>query len=392
MSSFLKQVFQIARISFIFAFLSACSTFNSTVSSFNPFGDSKLKPAEIKTFTPEINVISSWSVDVGNSVQGNFSPALLGSIVYAASEDGYLVAINKSSGKINWKVKLPNKLKAGVAVAADTIAVVDVNNNLIAFDIQGKQKWQVGTGVDIHSVPVGAPGTVLVRGIDFSVIAFSTSNGAQRWKYVRQLPPLTLRTNTSLDVNNARVYAGFPGGRLVALDLNSGSISWEGVLTSPTGTTEIERIADVTGTPIYSFREVCAASFQGKLGCLDAVSARPLWSVDFSAPNGLSVDDRYVIASNESGDLFAYSRSGGKLVWRMETLQRRVPSTPTSIGRAVAISDFEGYIHFIERDTGKTIGRTKVGSTYFTSQPVTIEGEGLLVQSRGGSVSLILVQ
>ena len=372
----------------LLALLGGCAT----ISNLNPFGSAKLKPAELQSFTPQIKVANSWSVDVGDSEQGNFAPVLFESTVYAASEEGQLVAIDRATGKTKWKVKVGSKLKAGVAATLDTVAVIDVNNNLLAFDSAGKQKWQSGVGSDVSSVPVGASGTILVRGIDFSVIAFSASNGAQRWKYTRQLPPLTLRVNSPVDVNNARVYAGFPGGRLVALDLNAGTVSWEGSLATPTGTTEIERITDVTGTPIYNFREVCAAAFQGKLGCLDAVSARPVWTADFSAPSGASVDDRYMIAPNESGDLFAFSRSGGKQVWRIETFQRRLPTTPTVIGRAVAVGDFEGYVHFIERDTGKTIARTKVGSTTFTSQPVPVETDAIIVQSRGGSVALISVQ
>lgn len=392
MSQTMKRTFQFSTAFAVLALLGGCASIGSTMSSLNPFGSSAVKPAELQEFTAQLKVANSWSVDVGDSEQGNFAPVLLDSTVYAASEEGQLVAIDKATGQTKWKVKVGSRLKAGVAATLDTVAVVDENNNLIAFDINGKQIWQTGIGVDVSSVPVGASGTFLVRGIDFSVVAYSTSNGAQRWKYVRQLPPLTLRVNTPVDVNNARVYAGFPGGRLVALDLNAGTVSWEGTLASPTGTTEIERIADVTGTPIYNFREVCAASFQGKLGCLDAVSSRPIWTVDFSAPSGASVDDRYIIAPNELGDMFAFSRSGGKQVWRIETFQRRVPTTPSVIGRAVAVGDFAGYVHFIERDTGKTIARTKVGSTAFTSQPVPVETDALIVQSRGGSVALISVQ
>lgn len=392
MSAPMKQVIKVSSLVAVLALLGGCAAISSTMSSLNPFGSSAVKPAELQSFTPQLKIANAWSVDVGDSEQGSFTPVLLESTVYAASEEGQLVAIDKATGKTKWKVKVGAELKAGVAATLDTIAVIDVNNNLVAFDANGKQKWQVGVGADVSSVPVGAAGTILVRGIDFSVIAYSASNGAQRWKYTRQLPPLTLRVNTPVDVNNARVYAGFPGGRLVALDLSAGTVVWEGTLATPTGTTEIERITDVTGTPIYNFREVCAAAFQGKVGCLDSVSARPIWTTDFSAPSGASVDDRYMIAPNELGDLFAFSRSGGKQVWKIENFQRRQPTTPTVIGRAVAVGDYEGYVHFIDRDTGKTIARTKVGSTAFASQPVPAETDALIVQSRGGSVALISVQ
>ncbi|HEX4856368.1 MAG TPA: outer membrane protein assembly factor BamB [Limnobacter sp.] len=388
----LKQAVQLTSALAALSLLGACSTIGSTMSSLNPFAGDALKPAELKPFTPQLKVNNAWSVDVGDSEQGNFAPVLFDSTVYAASEEGQVTAIDKATGKVKWKAKTDAKLRAGVAVVLDTVAVIDVNNRLTAFDFQGKQKWQVGLGVDVSSIPVGATNTILVRGIDFSVMAFSASNGAQRWKYTRQLPPLTLRVDTPVDVNNARVYAGFPGGRLVALDLNGGAVVWEGALASPTGTTEIERISDITGKPVYNFREVCAAAFQGKLGCLDSVSGRPVWTVDFSAPSGASVDDRYLIAPNELGDLFAFSRSGGKQAWRIDTFQRRQPTTPAVIGRAAAVGDFEGYVHLVDRDNGKTLARTRVGSKAFTSPPAAAETDGLLVQSRGGNLALITVR
>lgn len=372
----------------LLALLGGCST----LQSLNPFASGKVKPAELVSFKPDLNVSTRWSVDVGDSETGNFAPATYNNTVYAASEEGRLTAIDKSTGKVRWQVKTDSKLKAGVAATVDTIVAVDVNNQLLAFDINGKGKWKVNVGGEVTSVPSAAPGTILVRGIDFSVMAFSSDTGVQRWKYSRQLPPLTLRINATVDVNNARVYAGFPGGRLVGLDLNNGNVVWEGLLTSPSGTTEIERIADITGNPVYNFREVCAAAFQGKVGCLDAVNGRSIWNAEFSSPNGASVDDRYLIASNELGDLFAFSRSGGKQVWRVPTFQRRLPTAPLAVGRAVAVGDFEGYVHFIDRDTGKTIARTQVGSKPFTGQPQAADNNQILVQSRKGNLALISVQ
>lgn len=226
MSEPMMQAIKMTSAVVVLALLGGCATISSTMSSLNPFGSGAVKPAALQEFTPQLKVANAWSVDVGDSKQGTFAPVLLDSTVYAASEEGQLIAIDKATGKTKWKVKAGAKLKAGVAATLDTVAVIDVNNNLIAFDLDGKQKWQANIGADVSSVPVGASGTILVRGIDFSVIAYSASNGGQRWKYTRQLPPLTLRVNSPVDVNNARVYAGFPGGRLVALDLNAGTVSW----------------------------------------------------------------------------------------------------------------------------------------------------------------------
>lgn len=381
----MKHAAKIATTLLILALLEGCSTWN-------PFSSDKVKPAPLVQFSPDLTVAKSWSVDVGKSESGVFSPVAYNGMVYAASAEGWFFAVDKNTGAVRWKVKGDSKLKAGVAVTVDTVAAVDVNNNVVAFDFNGKQKWKVALGTEVHSMPVGASGVLFLRSIDYSVMALSADNGLPRWKYTRPLPPLTLRTNSSVDVKNGRVFAGFPGGRLVGLDLNNGQLVWEGVLSAPKGTTEIERIADITGSPIYNFREVCAAAFQGKVGCLDTSNGRALWSTDFSSPNGASVDDRYLIASDESGDLFAFSRSGGKQVWRISNFEQRQPTAPLVQGRAVVIGDFEGYVHFIDRDTGKTIARTQIGAYPFTHQPQAADGNQVLLQSRKGQMALITIQ
>lgn len=370
------------------AVLSGCSW----LSVLNPFSDDRVKPAPLADFAPEVKLNKSWVVDVGNSERGVFAPVVYDGAVYAASAEGLVFGIEQASGKVRWKVKTEHKLKTGVAVTADTVVVIDETNQVLAFDFTGKPKWKVALDTEVDSLPIGAAGSILLRPIDFSVLALSSDSGVKRWVYTRQLPALTLRIQMLVDVKSNRVFAGFPGGRLVGLDLNNGGLVWEGVLSSPKGTTEIERISDITGSPVYNFREVCAASFQGKVGCLDTTNGKAVWTAEFSSPNGASVDDRYLISANEKGDLFAFSRSTGKQTWRVSNLQNRLPTTPLSIGRAVALGDFEGYVHLVDRDTGKTIARTSVGSTAFSSPPQSAGADQLLVQSRKGSLALISVQ
>jgi hypothetical protein len=45
------------------------------------------------------------------------------------------------------------------------------------------------------------------------------------------------------------LYAGFPGGKLVALDATNGAQLWETTVALPRGATELERVADVMGNP-----------------------------------------------------------------------------------------------------------------------------------------------
>lgn len=377
----MKHILTVAGV----ALLAGCS-------SLNPFASSSLKPAQLQPFAQGLDVEPVWQLDVGDSQSGVFVPSSQGEFLFAASGEGTVLAIAPKTGKVVWSVDVKEGLSAGVGATADTVAVVDVNNNLRAFDFNGNAKWSIQLETDVTTQPVGAAGLILVRTIDYAVSAYSAQSGGLVWRYQRQLPPLTLRAEIPVSINNGIVYAGFPGGRIVGLDFESGALVWEGSLSAPSGTTEIERIADVTGAPAYNFREICAGSFQGSVGCLDLSSGRVIWSEEFSAPNGTSVDSRYLIAGSESGDLYAFSRTGGREVWRIPTLQRRAPTTPVVVGRAIAVGDFEGYLHFINRDDGATIARLRVGKESLTATPYKLTESLLVSQSRDGKLILLAVQ
>jgi outer membrane protein assembly factor BamB len=66
----------------------------------------------------------------------------------------------------------------------------------------------------------------------------------------------------------------------------------------------------------------------------------------------VAVDQRFVFVSDDKGEVAAYSRDGGSNAWKNDKLAFRRLSTPVSIGRAVAVGDYQGYVHFLSREDG----------------------------------------
>jgi len=55
------------------------------------------------------------------------------------------------------------------------------------------------------------------------------------------------------------------------------------------------------------------------------------------------------------------------------------------VGNAVAVGDFEGYVHFLARDTGAFIARHETGGDAVRAAPLALPA-GLLVQTVGGAL------
>ncbi|MES2070697.1 MAG: outer membrane protein assembly factor BamB [Pseudomonadota bacterium] len=359
----------------------------STISKYNPFSskESKHPPAELQEFKPSMAVKQAWSASVGNAGAYVFTPAQAGDFVYAAGADGTLAKLEAANGRSVWRINAGTSLTAGVGADANTVAVAGQKGYLLAFDNDGKQRWKVQASSEILSAPVVGQGLVIVRSIDNKVAAYDVESGARKWAVDRPLPALTLRTVPGITIADQLVIVALPGGRLAALSINNGGLRWEVAAGDPKGATELERIADVSGTPVVVGREVCTVAYQGRVGCYDLVSGAVRWAKKLSSEVGVSVDERFVFAADDQGALSAFSRNAGASAWKNDKLAHRRLSTPTSFGRAVAVGDSFGYVHFLSREDGSFIGRISTDGGQIVSAPM-VAGSNLIVQTKSGAV------
>lgn len=366
----------------------------SGCSSLNPFAskpDPKYEPVALTEFKPALTVRQLWSVSVGASGNYAFTPVVSGSKIYAAAADGSLVKIDAASGRADWRINAGSKLTAGVGAGLDVVAVAGEKGSLIAFDTNGKQLWKIQETSEILSAPVVASGLVIVRGNDNRISAYDAANGQRKWFLDRQLPALILRNMPGLLVSGDQVIAGLPGGRMIALNLANGSLRWEAVVGEPKGATELERVADVSGTPVLAGKDVCAVSYQGRVGCYDALSGSLRWAKPLSSEVGVAADERFVFATDTSATLLAYSRDSGASAWKSEKLLNRKLSTPVSFGKSVVAGDFAGFLHFLSREDGSLIGRIPTDGSALAAAPV-VAGDKLVIQTKSGLIAAIAAE
>ena len=253
----------------------------------------------------------------------------------------------------------------------------------------GKARWRARVSSEVLTPPAVGAGLVLVRTIDNRVFAFDAADGKRRWVYQRAPTTLVVRMPAGVTIAGELAFVGFPGGRLVALTLANGAVRWEGTVAAPKGTTELERVADVMGNPAVQGREVCAAAYRGRVACFDAVSGRQLWARDVGALSAVTLDARYAYVADERGAVHALDRTNGQSVWKQDRLAHRGLSAPLPGGAAVAVGDFEGYVHFLARESGAIVARRETGGGAIRAAPLFLPAapaSGLLVQTEGGGL------
>jgi len=318
-----------------------------------------------------------------------FLPAYSSGSVFAASADGAVARIDALTGREIWRVALGKKIVTGVGTDGRVVAVALEDGVLVALDASGKQIWSASLGADAATVPAVAEGLVVVRSGDNRVQAFDFDTGKRRWSFSRQNPPLVLHQTASITLTPAAAYVGLPGGRLVALDIKSGVVRWEASIAQARGATEIERIADVVGTPLVRAGLVCAANYNGRLGCFDPGSGRARWSREVSSVTGVEIDSRLVVSVDEKDKIHAFSTSGTS-VWRQEKYSARILSAPISVGSVLVFGDSKGLVHLASRDDGAVVGRFTGDGTPIIAQGVAA-GRTAVLQSTGGLLIAVAI-
>lgn len=366
---------------------SACSTLDSI----NPFSGSSAKMPPLPALSASAGISTLWSANAGKSGDYTFVPAVVGRAVYLAGRDGSVSKLE--NGKPLWKVSVAQPLSAGVAASQKLVVVATSKGDVIALSAEdGKQLWQAKASSEVLAAAAISDAGVAVKSGDNRVFLFDADTGARKWAYLRSTPALSVRGVGSPVFADQYVFVGFPGGKLVALSLLNGAPVWEGAVALPKGATELDRVADVVASPVADGRQLCAVAFQGRVACFDmGQGGAMLWSRDLSSTVDLAVDGRYVFVVDDKGIVYALDRQSGSSLWKQDKLKGRQISAPLVRRGLVAVGDGEGYVHFLSREDGSFVGRTKVDSSPIRAPMQALES-AILVQTTGGSASAIEIQ
>jgi outer membrane protein assembly factor BamB len=360
----------------------------SSLDAINPFASSGPKMTPLTPVTAKVDMRELWSASIGKAGDYTFTPAVVGNSVYVAARDG---AISKLvDGRTEWSIKAGQPLSGGVGANGRLVAVGTAKGDVLAFAADdGRPLWQAKVSSEVLAAPAVGDAGVAVKSGDNRVVLLDAGDGGRKWLYQRATPPLAVRSAAPPVIADRFVFAGFPGGKLVALTLQNGAPAWEGTVASPKGATELDRVADVVSVPAIDGRQICGVAFQGRVACFDMGQGGALmWARDVSSASGLALDSRFLYVTDARGAVHALDRSSGASLWKQDRLLNRQVSGPAVKGNVVAVADGEGYLHLLSREDGGFVGRQKIDGSPVRA-PVTTVGGAFLVQTSGGSVSAI---
>lgn len=366
--------------------LAACSS----LPSMNPldwFGSSStLKPAPLPPLSREQPVRVLWNGSIGASGAYIFTPAVVGDAVFVAAQDGSVARLDAATGAVRWRISTGVRLTGGAGSDGSLVSVASGEGEVFVLDASnGTVKWRARVSSEVLAAPAVGGGLVLVRSADSRVFAFEAADGKRRWVYQRAAATLVVRSPAGVTLQGDTAFAGFSGGKLVAISLENGGPRWEATVALPRGATELERITDIVGDPTILAREICAVAYQGRVACFDIRTGNQIWSRPMSSITGVTMDVRYAYVSDDTGGVHALDRISGRSVWKQDRLTNRRLSRPYAAGNAIAVGDLEGYVHFVARESGAFVARHATDGSAIRAAPQRVPG-GFLVQTQNGAL------
>jgi hypothetical protein len=93
----------------------------------------------------------------------------------------------------------------------------------------------------------------------------------------------------------------------------------------------------------------------------------------------------YVTESD--GTVVAMRQRDGAEVWRNDKLKRRGLSTPVVTSTAIAVADFQGYLHWLDKNTGELVARERIAKKQRVSNPPAGSGDTVVVLTDAGTLA-----
>ena len=371
--------------------VSGCSTVKGW---FDGKDKDNTKPAALTEFTPTASVSELWSVDAGKgegALGARQHPAIADGRVYAAAVEGGVHAFELQSGKRVWHYESELRLSGGPGVGEGLVAVGSLDGDVIALDAAtGEERWRAKVGNEIIAEPAVGLGMVFVRSNDGRLTAFDAATGERRWFWNRDVPSLSVRGNDAPVLGPGYVFVGSDDGSVAALAAADGRPLWEQAVGQQEGRTELDRMADVDGTPILDDTTLLATSYDGRTMAIDAPSGQPMWLSVHGGPGRVAAADSVVVDRSPAGSVHGLDKRGGTALWTQAALARRNLTAPAIHGGYAVVGDYDGYLHWMDLGTGAFVARARAGGDALRGVPV-VDGGILVVQDVDGELSAFRV-
>ncbi|NMM42631.1 outer membrane protein assembly factor BamB [Pseudoalteromonas arctica] len=348
-----------------------------------------------------------WQESIGDGVEHYFSrltPAVYKDRVFVASRAGKVEALSLENGNTLWETDVREnltfwpwqsdisaKLSGGILQAYGKIFIGSEHGYLVALDREtGDVVWRKKVPGEVLSKPAAGDGLIYVNLGSGKLLALHPDTGEERWSHEQEVPALTLRGQSSPTVANGGVLVGLETGKLSVLISDSGYSAWSAEIATPKGASEFERLVDVDTQPLISGPYAYAIAYNGNLAAVDIRSGNVVWKREYSSYREIAMDTQTIYVVDSNGVVYALDKTSGIERWSQPALRGWYLTGPAVAGDYLAMGDQEGNLHWLNKGSGELVSREDFDSSGFFVEPIVADDK-LILYTRDGEVSAVKI-
>jgi len=313
-----------------------------------------------------------WTFKAAGPIEG--VPVVVGGVVYFASFDKYLYALNVATGKQKWKVKL-GPAKASPSVKGDRIYLGDLDGKFYCVNAaDGKVEWTFEAEGEIQA-SANFHGNNIIFGSHDSSLYCLGPDGKKVWDIKVDGP-----INAAAAVVGDRTFAtGCSDGILHVIDAKNGK---------ELGTIDLGGQAVATAAVVDD--RVYLSMVSNQVVAADLKTMKKVWA--FEAPkrqmpfySSAAAANGLVVAGSQDKKVYAINAKTGTEVWNFVT-DGQVDASPVIVGDRVYIGCLsnDGNFYVLDLRTGKKIQEMNLDSAVTGS--VGVGPDCLLVGTDKGTL------
>lgn len=352
------------------------------------------------SLAPALNAGWSTSVPGGPNKQRLAAPPVIaGGKLYLVDGEGTVRAFDAKTGARLWQVALDTSGKdkvvqfgGGASVDDGRVYATNGRGDAAALDAAtGKILWKVRPAGPLRGAPGFGLGNVYVQTQDNQIIALKADTGETVWTDSATLETSGVFGVATPSVAQGTVVAGFSSGELSALRYENGRIVWQDQLSRTSISTSVSSISDIDASPVIDQGKVYAIGQGGRMVAMDLITGSRLWELSIGGISTPWLAGEWLFVVTDEAKLFCIARATGKVRWISELPRWRDPKSknkpiawygPVLAGGRLLLVNSNGQLVNVLVADGKIGTSVKAGKNFYLP-PVVANNMLYLLDAKG---------
>jgi outer membrane protein assembly factor BamB len=351
------------------------------------------------------NVNQAFAVQVGKgsslTEKLGSAPVVADGRVYTIDTQATVRASDARTGAEIWRTQFGtekgnNAALYGGGVAYDSGRIYATNGLgfVVALDASnGGIIWQVRPGGPLRGAPTVSGDSLYVMSQDNQIYSLKSADGSTTWSEAAALEIAGVFGSGSPAFARGTVVAGFSSGELNAYRYENGRLVWQDALARTNIRTSVALLSDIDADPVIDGGQVFAVGQGGRMVALELNSGQRQWEINIAGISTPWVAGDWLFVVTDEAKLIAISRTNGKVRWitqlerfRKESSKRGLItySGPILAGGRLFVVATSGAMIAVDPDKGTVLGQTDIGES--VRQPPVVANETLYVLDDRGTL------